>query len=300
MRRANWQVAWLLMSVVACSGLAGSESADGPAFAGGAGQGNEGGSDSDAVGGAGGAGAVVAGAAGEGGGNCGGQPKNLAEYCARNGCPETPDDVDLNYCDVDSDFAPFVTRGPSSCGGVSVSMSNMWEGTTYHFDNDGQLVGVSWSSDYIDDCPHSVGRECLPQGPQTVLCGELERCAAVELVHLCSHTVGVCSELDRPPTMQQLCAEGETVERFASSCGGSVFRQQSGAKMSEWTFDDQGELVGVVLTSDALESCWRVLSSKVAVYGSPCEATGEGEDQCSAGGQGGSMGGGGGSGGAPN
>ena len=80
-----------------------------------------------------------------------------------------------------------------------------------------------------------------------------------------------------------------------------MFRHESDTTISEWTFDAQGELAGVVFTSDVLESCPDVAYSKVAVYGSPCEATGEGEDQCGAGGQGGANGQGGaaGSGGAP-
>lgn len=298
MRRANWQVGWLLMSAVACGGLASNESAGEPAFGNGAGRGNEGGSDSDAVAGAGGAETSVVAGAGSAGDRC--APGDLAEYCSRNVCPETPDDVDLTFCDVDSDDSPLVTRGASSCGRVSVSMENRWEGRTYHFDDDDRLVGVSWWSDALEDCPfpHMVGQECKLQGPQKALCGDLERCATVGLDSLC-YRPGVCSALDSLPTIQQqLCVEGETVERFASSCNGSVFRHQSGATMSEWTFDAQGELAGVVFTSDALESCPDVAYSKVAVYGSPCEATGEGEDQCGAGGQGGSSGAGGG-GGAP-
>lgn len=73
-----------------------------------------------------------------------------------------------------------------------------------------------------------------------------------------------------------------------------MYRHESGTALSEWTFDAQGELAGVVVTSDTGGYCDGGLSyrgySKVAVYGSPCEATGEGEDQCAAGGQGGAGG----------
>jgi hypothetical protein len=301
MRRASWQAGWLLMSAVACGGLASNESSGEPAFGNGAGQGNEGGSDSGVIAGAGGAQTGAVAGAGSVGEPC--APGDLAEYCSRNVCPETPDDVDLTFCDVDPEDSPLVIQGASSCGRVSVSMENMWEGRTYHFDDDDRLVGVSWSSDALEVCPfpHIVGRECKLQGPQEPLCGDLERCAAVELDNLCSRP-GVCSAVDSLPTIQQQrCVAGETLERFASSCKGSVFRRETGKTVSEWTFDAQGELAGVVFTSDALESCPKVAYGKVAVYGSPCEATGEGEDQCGAGGQGGSSGadGAGGAGGAP-
>lgn len=82
------------------------------------------------------------------------------------------------------------------------------------------------------------------------------------------------------------------VERFASSCGGYVFRRASGTESSEWSFDDAGQLLGVVVTKAWSESCraipdsipYSVPYSKVAVYGEPCEVVGQGVDQCGVGG----------------
>jgi hypothetical protein len=168
----------------------------------------------------------------------------------------------------------------------------MYVGRSYHFDADDRLIGVSWGGD-SDYCRYTVGRDCTLQGPETTLCGDLERCDAVGLQYRCD-SPDACSAFDNPQMIQQqLCGPGDVVERFASSCDGSVFRHQSGATVTESSFDADGELVGIVVASDTSKRCLDGGYSKVAVYGSPCEATGEGEDQCGAGGQGGAGGSGG-------
>lgn len=297
MRELGWRMWWLLASAVACSAGACSQSADDPIESG-AGRGNEGGSDTEAGAGAGGSDAgVVAGAEGGSGDECK-TPEDLTEYCSTHICPETPDDVDLGYCDSCTDEYPRVTRGMSSCGGVSVSRSTMFAGSTYHFDGDDHLVGVSWGGD-ADYCLYRAGRECTVQGVETTLCGDLDRCDAVGLQYRCD-APDACSAFDNPEMIQQqLCGAGDVVERFASSCDGSVFRHQSGATVNEWSFDAEGELVGIVVASDTSKRCLDGGYSKVAVYGRPCEAMGDGNDQCGAGGQGmGGTGGASGSGGA--
>lgn len=294
MRKFGWQVGWLMMSAIACSHLAADESGE-HSSEGDAGQANEGG-ESGTVAGEGGGTPVVAGAGGatpvEGGGDdCSRTPRDLAEYCSRNDCPQTPDDVDLGFCGGD-DVAqhPRITRGASSCG-ISVSLDTDWDGLVYHFDTGGSLVGVAWYSDALDDCPDSVGRACALKGPQTALCGDLERCEAVSLEYLCDD-VSSCSVFESSEiAKQELCAEGGGVERFASSCGGSVFRHDSGTTVREWSFNADGELRGVVATSVTATPCPNHMGySAVAVYGKPCEAIGERTDPCTSDSQGGAGG----------
>jgi hypothetical protein len=122
------------------------------------------------------------------------------------------------------------------------------------------------------------------------LCGDLERCEATDLQSLCDDP-DTCAAFDTPQTLlPRLCGDGAEVQRFTSSCSGSVFRHHSGGTTHEWSFDEQGELLGVVITSDTAVQCRDDGYSKVAVYGRPCDATGEGDEQCGAGGQNGSSG----------
>lgn len=271
MRGLGWWMGWLVMSAAACGGVTRNEGAGGNV----AGRGND---------------TAVE--------ECGHGPKDLAEYCRGYPCPEGPDDVDLGLCNVANRFAR-VVRYESSCGGVSVSRNGGLGGDTLHFDANGRLIGIAWFSDVASDCPNTLGRQCTPQGPETNLC-EVERCDALDLNYWCSEP-DACAGFDSPQMIQQLCDGSDGVERFASSCNGYIFRHQSDTESSEWSFDDTGKLLGVAVTKGAAESCvGGVGYSKVAVYGKPCEAVGEGVDQCGAGGQGGAAGrGAGGQGGAP-
>jgi hypothetical protein len=208
---------------------------------------------------------------------CKNNPKDMEEYCSLFECPRTLDDIGLRLCD-DFDEGGSIVQRESSCGGVTVTMDSIYfSERSYHFDADGHLVGiVPPHSSYTSACP--VGRQCdAPYHPSTSLCHPA-RCDAAPLESWCSG-LSSCPEADSPEALQQLCAAGDTLERFASSCGGSVYR--SGWK--EWSFDEAGKLVGVVLTWKYKPRCASGGYSEVHVFGEPCEAVGESVDQCAAG-----------------
>lgn len=284
MRNLGWWIGWLLMSLAACGRATRNEREGGSNVAG---RGNHAG-ESGVTGGVDGVSAGTGGTTGVAGGTtgdeCADAPKSLDEYCSRFECPETPDDVDLGTCEVVNESYG-VSQRESSCGGVSVISNYGFGAVSYYFDADGQLEGISWASDVLSDCPGSLGslgslgRQCTPQGPATNLC-DLARCDAVGLQYWCSEP-DACSDFASLAAIQQLCTGGDKVERFASSCGGAVFHRQSDTESSEWSFDDNGKLLGVVVTNAEAKTCLGgVAYSKVHVYGEPCEAVGEGVDQC--------------------
>ena len=223
--------------------------------------------------------AAEAGAGGAYDDECPGR-QSLKEYCRTRACPESPQVVDLSYCDSPFDF-PRVTQRESSCGGVSVIFEDTYEVIRYHFDADDHLVGIDGGSDSLSQCEWGgVGATCTLQGAETTLCGDFSRCAAVELRYLCNEP-DACSAFESQQMLQdQLCGAADTVARFDSTCNGSLYRHHSGTTVSEWSFDTEGQLVGATVTTKTAEACFDGGYSKMAVFGQPCEAVGGGADAC--------------------
>ena len=101
----------------------------------------------------------------------------VAEFCSGKKCPGSPADVQpfCKVCPATSMNTPACTeniygtthRYQSSCGGTSVEVTYGFDVTVWQFDADGQLVGVSWSS---DTSSARYGRQCTRTGEPEDLC----------------------------------------------------------------------------------------------------------------------------------
>lgn len=115
------------------------------------------------------------------GGEANGSPvteQDLATYCAERKCPSTPDDV-TTYCKEcpeategeSSGCTPNIFGGTqrysSSCGGLSVEVHAGFDQTVWHFNQQGQLIGVTWGSDTSSS---NHGQQCAQTGAATDLC----------------------------------------------------------------------------------------------------------------------------------
>lgn len=69
------------------------------------------------------------------------------------------------------------------------------------------------------------------------------------------------------------------MQRYHSSCGGTLVDATNGAQDSEWTFDAEGKLIGLISVGD-LRDC--------DYWGTRCQPVGAPESLCGVGGEGGS------------
>jgi hypothetical protein len=221
---------------------------------------------------------------------------SVSEYCETERCPATPDDIDLGYCARNAPIdSPRISQASSSCGGVAISIGDIFSGTVYHWNEDGELVSVAgWSDASFCDVPIVIGADCAVVGDEMMLCGDSERCPTTALPELCAHEPDACLSTPGEVSVQARCDDpGEVVYSFEGACAGSVYRHVASDRRTEWTFDADGKLVGVVIAGSEVERCLDGGYSKVAVFGKPCEAPGEGELLCGDTGEGGAGGAGG-------
>jgi hypothetical protein len=274
-----------VLGLVACSD---SEGGSERVVAGAGGDGDDGiagaGGSAAGEGGAAGSSAGAAGSsAGEGNGAQNECPSmTLAEYCQSNPCPVAPDDIDLGYCDGDSDGSPHIIEQHSSCGGVAIVRGTNYGGGEYHWDAEGTLVSLSWASD--DGFPECVvGAECQLVGAETFLCGDSAQCPTTVLKELCARSdryPGACPNEPAEVTTGARCNQpGSSVQSFAA-CGGTVYRHVTADTTTEWTFDAASALVGVTIAGPEIERCLDGGYSKVAVFGKPCAVMGTGDWVC--------------------
>lgn len=113
--------------------------------------------------------------------------EGLAEYCARESCPSSPEGVEpmCAVCPAATEGAPRcimrsfgrTTRFPSSCGGDSVELNFGFEVTQWNFDADGQLIGRAWGND--TGSSEHYGRQCTRMGDESQdICAQLMAGAA--------------------------------------------------------------------------------------------------------------------------
>lgn len=123
-------------------------------------------------------GAAMQSAGGEANGSPATDEQDLATYCAESKCPSTPEDV-TTYCKEcpvasegeNSGCTPNIFGGTrrysSSCGGISVEVHYGFDQTVWHFNQEGQLIGVTWGSDTSSS---NHGQQCAPTGAAIDLC----------------------------------------------------------------------------------------------------------------------------------
>jgi hypothetical protein len=107
------------------------------------------------------------------------EAKPLSAYCDDETCPSSFDDALESWCSTSGDG---VTEQASSCGGRSVRSTVGQGATTFHFDEDDELVGVYIESDLVLACSpaegsptssdQAYGRECTLSGTPTKACQE--------------------------------------------------------------------------------------------------------------------------------
>lgn len=197
---------------------------------------------------------------------------DLAAQCAMSSCPESPEDV-VPFCT--NDFGG-TTRSATDCGGTVVSKDFGLGKTNYYFDDMGALMGVSISSDDIRECP---------DGRETLITQYGEICASLnDAEDLCLSAPGcnraaVCGEAGPgyypcPGPLDEFepdCRYAELIERFASSCGGTIIVASQQRLSQSFTFDEEGKLSGTDASGDQnAHQCW----------GKPCEPEGEAEVLC--------------------
>jgi len=197
---------------------------------------------------------------------------DLATHCAESTCPESPEDV-VPFCT--NDFRG-TTRSATDCGGTVVSKDFGLGKTNYYFDDMGALMGLSISSDEVREC--SDGRETLIT-QYGEICASLSDAEDLCLAESGCNRAAVCGEAGPGfyPCPSQLdefepdCRYAELVERFASSCGGTVIVASQQRLSQKFTFDEEGNLSGTDATDDQnVHQCW----------GKPCEPEGEAEVLC--------------------
>jgi hypothetical protein len=196
----------------------------------------------------------------------------LATQCAQSSCPESPEEV-VPFC---TDDFRGTTRSATDCGGTVVTKDFGLGKTNYYFDDMGALMGLSISSD--------KGRECA-DGRVTLVTQYGEICASLgEAEDLClaapSCSQGaVCGEAGPgfhpcPGALDEFdpdCRYAELIERYASSCGGTVIVARQQHVSQSFTFDEEGNLSGTDATNEQnSHQCW----------GTPCEPEGEAEVLC--------------------
>lgn len=104
--------------------------------------------------------------------------QSLSTYCAQRACPGAPGDVPT-FCKEcpGGNEAPSAgctanifggtRRYNSSCGGISVDVHAGFDHTVWHFNAEGALIGVSFSSDVGGE---KHGQQCEQTGMATDLC----------------------------------------------------------------------------------------------------------------------------------
>lgn len=219
----------------------------------------------------------------EAGAGSGGSPTNgqfepcaiedLAQHCASSSCPESPDDV-VPFC-ANDDFRG-TTRSATECGGTLVSINYGLGYTDFYFDQDGALVGIVSLSD--------VGRECS-DGHSTLVTQFGETCAAVgEPEDVCEGAPGcnqteVCGDTGVAfypcpgdlADFEANCSYARRVERYDSTCGGTIVIADANERVERFTFDQEGKLVGTDANGEmGRHQCW----------GKPCAPEGPAEVLC--------------------
>jgi hypothetical protein len=216
----------------------------------------------------GGAPELVAGAGGQGGPN----PDQCTELADP---PSSEDRLTLEEleeleasCDVDE-----LTVYRSSCGGTYVEVRQGVTESTWVFDSAGELIGGSYEAE--GTCEY-WGSTCGPVGKGESLCEADGACA--------EHAS--CAEWGAnfycPETLDDLAAVcgrgGVKVERYASSCAGTVVEASDGVQSSTWTFNGTGKLIGVRSRGDVGDCDY---------WGTECRPLGSAQTVCSDGGAGG-------------
>jgi hypothetical protein len=116
-----------------------------------------------------GGGGASSGGAGGATANC--PPHTLAELCAQETCPESPEDVVLR-CGPPA--MRFTGQFESSCGGISIAQDFYFGSKAWHFDEKGKLVSVIIASDAPTPCSSSgltvYGKACTASGSRVDLC----------------------------------------------------------------------------------------------------------------------------------
>jgi hypothetical protein len=236
--------------------------------------------------------------AGSGGGDGGSAGErecltSLRDFCAQPaGCPEQPDDVELDFCEVNRpDFAKVVERD-NDCGGKSIVEDSSFVGAVYHFDADGKLVGVETWSDVADRCPNDFGKKCSIEGPVTTLCGDLDYCSDEPLDEVCAERPELCpADIESAP-VQEWCAAGDTVSRFMQDPF-TILRRANKSGRIDMSFGGDGTLSGLFILNDTVSECPLGGFSNAQLAGVTGEPSGKGEDLCGAAGAGGNGGAGG-------
>lgn len=176
----------------------------------------------------------------------------------------------------DDDLYSYATR----CGGTYVEQDGGVTTSTWTFDSVGKLVAGSYEDEGSCEAWGSVA--CPPIGNPKSFCDAIgpectshDSCATWGFA--CPATLADVSEY---------CQSGFDLERFPSSCGGTVVSASAGVQAVRWTFDANGELVGAWSHGD-LGDC--------DTWGARCdgEPAGPREPVCGTGGEGGSGGAGG-------
>lgn len=196
---------------------------------------------------------------------------DLATQCAQSGCPESPEDVVL-FCT--NDFG--TTRSATDCGGTVVSKDFGLGKTNYYFDDMGALMGLSISSDQTRECADGrltlitqYGEICASLGEAEDLCLAAPTCSQAAVCGETGPGFHPCpSPLDE---FEPDCRYAELIERYASSCGGTVIVASQQRISQSFTFDEEGNLSGTDATNHQnVHQCW----------GKPCEPEGEAEVLC--------------------